>query len=324
MTELQTSANLLKPKAKEAANTTVGFFDLESFELTQRMATLLSKSSLVPAHFRYATEKYNSKINEKELVHNPEAIPNCAIALNMASRLKADPIMVMQNLYIIEGRPSWSSQWIIACINKSGRFTPLQFKIEDLGDKDIEYQEVAWVNRQKQTTTKKTTIRNLQCIAFAKDIATDEIVESAPVSMELAVKEGWYGKNGSKWQTMPEMMLRYRAASFFGRIYAPDLLMGFTTVEESEDLAYIETNEQGEVTENTAKVKRSRMKNVEAETVKTVPNETPPPAEKPKQSTVTVDQQTIDTETGEVIHSNDESYPVNPDDEDEADLFDGV
>lgn len=53
--------------------------------------------------------------------------------------------------------------------------------------------------------------------------------------MEMAVKEGWYQKNGSKWQSMPEQMLRYRAASFFGRIYAPDLLMGLKTQEEEQD-----------------------------------------------------------------------------------------
>lgn len=53
--------------------------------------------------------------------------------------------------------------------------------------------------------------------------------------MEMAVKEGWYGKNGSKWQTMPEQMLRYRAASFFGRVYAPELLMGLRSAEEEQD-----------------------------------------------------------------------------------------
>ncbi|MEG2268721.1 MAG: recombinase RecT, partial [Acinetobacter sp.] len=61
------------------------------------------------------------------------------------------------------------------------------------------------------------------------------LVESSKISMEMAVKEGWYTKNGSKWKTMPEQMLRYRAASFFGRVYAPELLMGLRSVEEEQD-----------------------------------------------------------------------------------------
>ena len=69
-------------------------------------------------------------------------------------------------------------------------------------------------------------------MAWVVEKTTGERLESTPITMEMAVKEGWYQKNGSKWQSMPEQMLRYRAASFFGRIYAPDLLMGLRTQEE--------------------------------------------------------------------------------------------
>src|SRR5690606_34784986 len=75
-------------------------------------------------------------------------------------------------------------------------------------------------------------LRNIVCKAWAIEAGTGERLESAEISMETAVKEGWYQKNGSKWQTMPEQMLRYRAASFFGRIYAPEVLMGIRTQEE--------------------------------------------------------------------------------------------
>ncbi|WP_151984713.1 recombinase RecT, partial [Acinetobacter radioresistens] len=78
-------------------------------------------------------------------------------------------------------------------------------------------------------------LRNITCKAWAIETATGERLESAEISMEMAVKEGWYQKNGSKWQTMPEQMLRYRAASFFGRIYAPEVLMGIRTQEEEQD-----------------------------------------------------------------------------------------
>ena len=318
--QVQTTANLLAPSHK--ANTSVGFFDLESFELTQRMAKMFSTSSLVPAQFRDTVEKYNSATRQKELVKNPEALANCAIALDMASRLNANPIMVMQNLYVIEGRPSWSSQWIIACVNKSGRFSPLQFRIEDLGEQEVQYEEFAWVSGKKQSSIKKAVIRNLVCVAHAKSLDTGEVVESAPVSMELAVKEGWYGKNGSKWQTMPEVMLRYRAAAFFGRVYAPDLLMGFQSQEEAEELAYIDTAPTGEVVENTVKVPKGKMKKAEA-VAEPEPAQATEPEQVPEATTVKVDDQTIDTDTGEVLQAA-EDYPLNPDDAAEDDFFAGT
>ena len=138
--------------------------------------------------------------------------------------------------------------------------------------------------------------------------------------MELAVKEGWYGKNGSKWQTMPEVMLRYRAAAFFGRVYAPDLLMGFQSQEEAEELAYIETAPTGEVVENTVKVPKGKMKKAEAVAEpEPVQAAEPEPEPVPEANTVQVDDQTIDTDTGEVLQAAEE-YPLNPDD----DFFAGI
>jgi len=55
----------------------------------------------------------------------------------------------------------------------------------------------------------------------------------------MAAAEGWATKAGSKWKTMPELMLRYRAAAFFGRLYAPDILMGMQTAEEAVDVVSV-------------------------------------------------------------------------------------
>ncbi|MBL8321465.1 MAG: hypothetical protein JNJ93_04275, partial [Acinetobacter sp.] len=101
--------------------------------------------------------------------------------------------------------------------------------------KEVEYQEAAWAGGRKQTTTKKIKIQNISCVAWVIERESGERLESSKISIEMAVKEGWYQKNGSKWQTMPEQMLRYRAASFFGRVYAPELLMGLRSAEEEQD-----------------------------------------------------------------------------------------
>ncbi|UIP24547.1 recombinase RecT [Acinetobacter towneri] len=217
----------------------VGLLNLEAFELSQRIAKMLSSSTLVPEDYRATIQKKAGKDDfgnqlYKE-VPNPNGLSNCIIALNMANRMGADPLMVMQNLYLVNGRPSWSSQFIMAGINSSGRFSALRFDLEDLGETEVEYQEAVWENRKKKTITKSIKVNNFSCVAWAIERETGERLESSKITIEMAVKEGWYTKDGSKWQTMPEQMLRYRAASFFGRVYAPELLMGLRSAEEEQD-----------------------------------------------------------------------------------------
>lgn len=140
-------------------------------------------------------------------------IANTMIALEMANRLKISPFEVMQNLDIIKGKPSWSSTFIIASLNSCGRFKPLRFEFVGTDSKSDEY----------------------GCRAFTDDLDGNRIV--GPLVTWLMVKsEGWLSKTGSKWQTMPELMFQYRAASFFGRLYAPDVLKGMHSVEEVKDV----------------------------------------------------------------------------------------
>ncbi|HEF4837350.1 TPA: hypothetical protein SAO52_002070 [Burkholderia vietnamiensis] len=225
-----------------------GFGSLQSFELMQRAANLLASSTLVPAAYRKVIEKLDKYGNVKESRENPNALANAVVALNMAQRMGADPLMVMQNLYIVEGRPSWSSQWIIAAVNGCGRFSPLRFDIKVLGAKTVERVETVWENSNRSTVTKRVPIVDKVCVAWAIEKETGERIESPAVSIEMAVKEGWYTKNGSKWQTMDEVMLRYRTASFFGKLYAPELLMGLTSVEEVADI--VDVHEDGSYSVN--------------------------------------------------------------------------
>jgi len=113
---------------------------------------------------------------------------------------------------VIHGRPSFRATFLIAMVNASGRFSPIKFKLEGDG--------------QERT-----------CYAYATDKASGETVEGPVVSMAMAKAEGWSTKSGSKWLTMPELMLRYRSAAFFARLYAPDITLGMQTAEEVEDIA---------------------------------------------------------------------------------------
>ena len=222
------------------AETQLSFFTAGGFALMQRGAALLSSSTLVPSAYRAEIEekKYGRVTGVKQ---NPNAMPNCVLALNMSQRMGADPLMVMQNLYIVDGRPAWSSQFIIAAINACGKFSPLRFTIEELGEKEVEWITTKWESNPNggrdvpKDVQHKAKIMNRQCRVWAIEKSTGERLDGPVVSMDMAVAEGWFGKAGSKWQTMPEVMLRYRAASFFGKLYAPELLMGIQTAEEIHD-----------------------------------------------------------------------------------------
>lgn len=155
-------------------------------------------------------------------------MPNCIVAFEMAHRVGISPLAVMQNMHVIHGRPSWSATYLIAAINTSGKFSPLRYQLTDLG----------------KAKAGATEVSNISCIAYATELATGDVLEGPAVTMEMAIKEGWYGKSGSKWQTMPELMLRYRAAAFFSRMYCPEVAMGLHTSEEVYDVVYDATPEQ--------------------------------------------------------------------------------
>jgi len=233
------TSNGLATRPDEGTIVTMGFGSLQSFEFMQRTARMFSSSSMVPTAYRAQVLKkfQDDKGNWQERwEENPSALPNCMIALNMSQRMNADPLMIMQNLHAIEGRPSWSSQFIIAAINSCGRYSPLRFDM--VPGEEIEASCTTWDGWGKNKKAVVTTVRvvNVSCVAWAIELATNTRLESPKVSMEMAVNEGWYGKNGSKWQSMPDLMLRYRSAAFFGRIYAPELLMGLPSAEEARDI----------------------------------------------------------------------------------------
>lgn len=162
------------------------------FELQQRRIKPYAQSDLVPASFR-------------------GNIGNCMIAFDMAKRMQANILAVMQNLYVVHGNPSWSAKFAIAMFNTCGRFSAIRYRFDGEGD-------------------------DYGCTAFAKELATGDIVESPKITWKLVKSEGWLGKAGSKWKTMPDLMFRYRSAAYLIATTAPELLNGLRTREEEEDV----------------------------------------------------------------------------------------
>lgn len=169
------------------------FTNKDSFDMALRGAMALSKSTIVPTTYQGKPE-------------------NCFIAVNMANRMGVDPMVVMQNLYVVQGKPSWSGQACKMLIENCGRF------------KDI-----------KHIYTGEKGKDSWGCYLQGIRISDGELVKGSEVTIDIAKKEGWYGKSGSKWQTMPEIMLAYRAAAWFARVNCPEALMGMSTAEENND-----------------------------------------------------------------------------------------
>jgi len=200
----KTETKEVQKQEQQDLSVSPGFQNTGAWALMYRQAKMLSGSKIVPRDFQGESN-----------------IPNCIIALEMANRTGFSPFMVMQNIYMVYERPGWSSQFVIACINKSGRFTTLNFECgEDPGNVMISGKPFP----------------NKFCVAWANDTKTGAKMESPRVTMEMARAEGWLDKKGSKWQTMSDLMLRYRAATFFGRLYCPDMLMGMETKDEIVDV----------------------------------------------------------------------------------------
>lgn len=163
---------------------------IESFRESYGLAKVFSSSTLIP-------QQYQGKVND------------CAIAVDLAERMGVSPLMVMQNLYVVKGKPSWSGQACISFIkNKYAEAYPVY------------------------TGERGTDTRGCYMKAITND---GTVVEGTEVTIKMAKAEGWYSKTGSKWQTMPELMLAYRAAAFFARVYCPEILMGIVVEGETED-----------------------------------------------------------------------------------------
>lgn len=173
------------------------FEDASLFELAQRAAKCLVTSTMVP-------EQYRGSNN----------LGNAIIALDISYRLGLSVMMVMQHLYVVHGKPAWSGQMVIALINASGHFNgPVGFAF--LG----EYGTDEW-----------------GCKVIARPKDSNEIISGPLVTIGMAKAEGWYDKAGSKWKTLPDLMLRYRAAAFFGRTTCPEVMLGMRTREEELEI----------------------------------------------------------------------------------------
>lgn len=165
------------------------FSDKEKFEFSWRVAGMFAASRLVPQHMQGQRE-------------------DCMIALNVAERLGEDPLTIMQNIILVNGKPGWMTAYMIARANRAGVFASrINWRVTGTPGKDM------------------------AVTAHAAMADTGEIAE-VTVTWDMATKEGWL--SNKKYQSMPEHMLRWRSAAMLIRLFCPDVMLGFQTAEELE------------------------------------------------------------------------------------------
>ena len=146
----------------------------------------------------------------------PESIRNNAgdifILLDMRQRLNQSLLGVAQSIYVVYGNPSFSSKFLVSCFNTCGRYSSIKYEYFGTPGTD-----------------------DWGCRAYAKELASGETIVGPDVTIAMAKAEGWVDKKGSKWKTMPQLMLAYRAAAFMIRTTAPEISLGMMTTEELQD-----------------------------------------------------------------------------------------
>lgn len=178
----------------------VNLFAFTSMEQALKFSEALSRSGIVPNNF-----KGNSAA--------------CLIALDMANRMKRNPMEVMQAMYVVNGKPGFSSSFLISLINSCGLFERLRFEVTGKPDAD-----------------------DYGCRAWTIEKSSGEKLVGPLITIKMAKEEGWAKSNAAKWRNMPEVMLRYRAAAFFSRLYCPDLTGGIRSAEELSEADVREEN----------------------------------------------------------------------------------
>ena len=177
--------------------------EVQRFELEQRKAKAFSLSAFFPRHLM------GQGPNGAQI-----SVANATIVYDIAYRMNLSPLEVAQSIFIIQGKPSFETKFLVARLNTSGL---LKGRLNTIVSQDGQ---------------------SAYCEAI--DAQTGAVLRGTTITMEMAKREGWLGKNGSKWQTMPTLMLRYRAQSFFINEFFPEVRLGLRTKEEAQDIVEVE------------------------------------------------------------------------------------
>lgn len=160
-------------------------------------------------NWEIAEKLCKSSIIPKEFQGKPE---NVLLCMGMSQKMGLDVITVMNNLQLVMGRQEWKGSFIPVLIEKTGKYNDLEFNFVGKEGSD-----------------------DWGCYLEATRTRDGKRIKGTTITIKMTKDEGWYNRN-SKWKTMPQQMLIYRASSFFARAYCAAALNGINTEGEINDI----------------------------------------------------------------------------------------
>lgn len=181
---------------------------------------------------------------------------DCAVVVRLARRFKVDPLLLMQNCYIEDGRVGLYAKFIVGLLIASGKISGR-----------VEY------NIQRDPEGKIVS-----CQAVVTDAATQKRVEGTPITAEQVRQMGLDApKDGqiNYWLTMPEQMYKYRAGAWLVTLHYPEVILGLDVAEDlrvrkpadldEQDQAFLESPAAAAPTEILRVMTGSEVAKVKAE-----------------------------------------------------------
>lgn len=155
--------------------------------------------------FELAQRQAKAMITGSILPPQFRTVGDVLILNEMSKSLKIPSIMLAQGLYMVKNKPSMSGQLVIAILNGSKRFDA----------------PIRWEERAKPWGIR--AYASINGDKFEGDWIDDALIQA----------NGWI--SNPHWKNNKQLMAKYRAATWFARLYCPDLLMGMTTEGEVVD-----------------------------------------------------------------------------------------
>ena len=159
-----------------------------SFREKQEMATVLFKSGLIPSG-----------------LNTPEKV---CVALEWGHELQLSPMVAVNNIAVINGKPTLSADLMGALVKRSP-----------------EYGGIEWIEQ---------TDKKAECIITRILSNGKEEKYTSTFTIEDAEKAGLLGKD--VWKKYPKRMLKHRCMAYGLRDLFPDLLAGLYEPEEMESV----------------------------------------------------------------------------------------
>lgn len=174
----------------QVAKTKGSGFDLQPRDMDQamRLADMLANSGMVP----------------KQYINNPQGT---LVAMMMGNEIGLNPLQSLQNIAVINGKPSIYADALLALVQNHPKFGGHEEAFDD------------------QTMT-------AYCTVWRKG---DEKKHTVSFSQADAAQAGLWDKAGP-WKQYPKRMLMWRARGFALRDKFADALGGLITVEEARDI----------------------------------------------------------------------------------------